>query len=142
MSSKLEFDEINNNKLDNVINDFNSLLLDFAKNLALVSPDSLIASNIRIIEKSISKRENRLKFIEVFIAKILQYKKEIQSGNEDFFLNKCYENDLDGDKNLINKVFEFKYIWSKLNTENKNIVKQYMNLLCELSETYFLEAFN
>ncbi|CAH6421751.1 Hypothetical protein KVN_LOCUS437 [uncultured virus] len=134
--------QMSNTNLDGIVNDFNNLLLTFVKNLSLVCPNSFIATNGKLIERSMLKTENRLKFIEVFIAKILQYKKEIQSGNEEFFLNKSYDDDLDGDKNLVNKVFEFKTIWEKLNNENKQIVKQYMSLLCELSETYFLEAYN
>ena len=60
--------------------------------------------------KALSKEENKRKFIEVFVGKVLQYKDRIDQGEEDFFMNKTYDDDLDNDDDLTGKVFEFKSI--------------------------------
>ena len=47
----------NNINIRQIVNDFNSILMDFAVNIADVCPDSIIGQNIRTIEKALSKEE-------------------------------------------------------------------------------------
>ena len=124
--------------IEQTIIDFNITLLDLGLNLAHVCPNSIIGHNIKDVEKLIKNPKNKIKFIEIFVAKVLRYKSDIDSGNEDFFLHKSYDSDLDKDNSLISKVFEFKNIWVQLKQENKDLVKQYMQILCELAQNYFL----
>ena len=124
--------------IEQIVSDFNCTVQDFATNLAEICPETIIGQNIKHFNKLINLKNNRYKFIEIFISKILQYKDKIDKGDESFFINKQYDTDLDNDKSLINKVFEFQNIWQKLSTKNKEFVIQYMQILCELAQNYFL----
>ena len=123
---------------DDIVTDFNSMLLDLAKNVADICPTSILGANIKDIEKQINKPSNRLKFIDLFCGKVLQYKDKIDSGDETFFLQKNYDDDLKDESALVGKVFEFKTIWIQLSDNNKNVVKQYMKILCALAQQYFM----
>lgn len=133
--------------------DFNTVLLDLAVNVASVCPSSFIGRNIKDIEKTLKKDIYCDKFINVFIGKVLIYKPEIDQGDEKFFLTKIskvknnknsddFHKDLDGDESMLDKVFEFESIWHGLKQENKNLVIQYMQILCELAQNYFLANAN
>ena len=125
---------------NSIIDDFNNLLLDLVRNIADICPSSIIGANVKDIERELKNDANRNKFIDIFVAKVLQYKSEIDNGDENFFLNKTYENEF-GSNGMLSRVFEFKSIWTKLNNTNKALVKQYMQLLCELAQNYFIEVY-
>lgn len=128
-------------ELDQLINDFNETLSDFIDNLAGVCPDNIISDNRNLIKRMLSKPDTKNKVIDAFVAKVLIYKPQIDRGDESFFLNKSYDDDVadvSEGKNLSGKIFEFKNIWKKLSFENKTYVIQYMQLLCELAQNYFL----
>ncbi len=75
------------------------------------------------------------------MGRVLQYKDQIDEGNEEFFLGKSYDDDIDSDNSILSKVFEFKTIWKDLKRENKDLVIQYMQILCQLAQNYFLVAY-
>ncbi len=127
--------------LQQTIIDFNSVLLDLGRNLAEVCPDSIIGKNISYVEEAIENPKNKTKFIEVFVGKVLQYKDQIDEGNEEFFLRKSYNDDMDSSNPMLSKVFEFKTIWKDLKRENKDLVIQYMQILCQLAQNYFLVTY-
>jgi hypothetical protein len=79
-------------------------------------------------------RNNPKKIVDIFVQYILKYKQQIDSGDENFFMSKTYDNEIDDD--MINKVFEFKTLWKQLNDDNKGVVIQYMQCLCQLSLNY------
>lgn len=124
---------------ERIATDFNSVILDFARNLADVCPESLIASNIDYVEKIMRRLrpDDKEKFIGIFVANILQYKDKIFEGEEDFFLKKSFKEDLEGENFLLDNIFEFKGIWHSLKPENKELVRYYMQLLCVLGQDYF-----
>lgn len=124
--------------MEQIVSDFNSLLLDLCNNVADICPDCVIGANIAEIRRQLKKPENMLKFIDIFVGKVLLYKDKIDAGDESFFLNKSYDSDV-GDQSLMSKVFEFKSIWVQLKPENKTLVIQYMQLLCQLAQQYFVE---
>jgi hypothetical protein len=102
------------------------------------NPNSLIGNNIGHIRRELGLEKNKEKFIGLFVMKVLPYKDKIDEGNYNFFMNKSYNDDLDGDNNLMDKVFEMKGIWSQLSKENRDIVILYMQALCGLAEKYFI----
>jgi len=129
------------------VSDFNNILLDFTLNIAHICPNSLIGKNVSFVEKHINqlnnpKSNNYTKLIDLFVEKVLVYKDKIDAGDEDFFLKKEYDNDLNGQSDLIGKVFEFKSIWRTLTQENKDCVIQYMQILCKLAQNYFMKTYN
>jgi len=125
-------------KMNGIVENFNNLALDLLINIADVCPNSIVGTNLSSIKSLFRSKTNKDKIITVFIEKILIYKDKIKNGEEDFFLNKSYDNDLDNDTSLTSKVFEFKNIWTELNPENKQIVISFMSYLCDLAEEYFI----
>ena len=128
----------NSSEINQLIVDFNTVLYDLAISIADVCPNSIIGKNIGDVKKTINNKEYRTKFIEIFVAKVLVYKEKIDAGEESFFLSKSYEKDFEGNESQMHQIFEFKSIWSKLKHDNKELVKQYMQILCELAQNYFL----
>lgn len=121
-----------------LVTDFNNGLLSLASNVAAVCPDSIISANFKDIEKQIKKKENFCKFIDLFCIKVLQYKDQIDSGDESFFMNKDYKSDLHGQQDAtLDHVITLKSVWADLKQENKEIVMLNMQILCELSQQYF-----
>lgn len=121
-----------------LIKDFNDVLLSLAMNVADVCPSSFIGSNIDFINKTITQNNSSNKFIESFCLSVLQYKEQIDSGDEKFFLNKDYKNDLKGYNDILSNVITLKSVWKELKPENKQIVMTSMQILCELSQQYFI----
>ena len=140
MNNLREYDANYNEQTDLhiIINDFNNTLLSLAHNIASVCPNSIIGSNIKDIDKAIKKRDNFTKFIDLFCIKVLQYKKKIDDEEEDFFMDKDYQSDLQGcDESYLGNVISVKSIWKDLTQENKQIVIKFFQILCELSQEYF-----
>ena len=127
-----------NSETISLITDFNNTLVSLASNVAMVCPDSMIATNLAMIKKQIAKKQNFNKFIDVFCIKVLQYKDQIDTGDESFFMNKDYKSDLqDQNIDILDHVITLKSIWTQLKKENKEIVIVNMQILCELAQQYF-----
>lgn len=130
-----------NNNITQIIIDFNNTLLSLAHNIASVCPKSIIGTNVKDIDKSIRNKENFTKFIDLFCIKVLQYKKKIDEGDEEFFMEKDYKSDLsdvsDSNESYLNHVISLKSVWGLLKNENKQIVMMNMKILCELSQQYY-----
>ncbi len=124
-----------------IINDFNSTLQDLVTNLAYICPDSIIAQYESDAIKYINNPKYHNSFIDNFVAHVLQYKTQIMEGNDDFFLGKKYEEYASHDASYMNEIFKFKDIWTKISKNNKEIIIQYMQILCQLAEDYFILRF-
>jgi len=127
--------------MSQTIDIFNNILLDLIRNIAYVCPRSIVGSNIKIIENIINEPSNKNKFIGIFIESVLQYKDQIDNGDEDFFIKKTYNNDLKGNNYMINNIFQFKDIWNFLEQENKNIIIEYMQILCSMAQKHFVKHY-
>lgn len=123
-----------------IVSDFNNVLISLALNVADVCPNSLIGVHIKDIEKTIKRPDNFKKFINLFCTRVLQYKDQIDEGNEDYFLEKDYKGDLKGEESsALTHILSFKSIWKELKPDNKQIVITSMQILCELAQQYFDE---
>ena len=122
-----------------LIQDFNSIFSDFILKLGAIVPNTIIGQNAKTIKSTINnmKPENKAKFIDIFVAKILQYKDKIDAGDESFFLNRDYSGDMDGDNTILNHVLNFKKLWTKLTDTNKQMVIMHMQILCDIAAIYF-----
>ena len=116
------------------ISDFNSLSVDLITQLSMLCPRSIIAINSDIIIKMIKNDPNKL--IDIFTLHILKYKPQIDSGDDNFFINNSFSSEVENNTDMINKIFEFKSIWKQLNQQNRDFVKQYMQYLCQLALAY------
>lgn len=127
-----------NNEIFELINDFNQTLLTLAMNIAESCPNSLVGQNFKDIKKNINDKNNLTKFIDLFTTKVLQYKTQIDSGDESFFMEKDYKSDLkECNDSYLSNVISVKSIWKDLSEDNKHIVITYFQILCALSQGYF-----
>lgn len=95
---------------------------------------------------------NHKKIIHVFMNEILQYEQQINNRDDQFFLNfdfnKKYSNlnneinDIDNNDVSIDNIFQFKDNWRRLSEHNKNVIIDYMILLCKLAKVYKKEFDN
>lgn len=118
-----------------IVKIFNKNLLELVTQLAEIAPKSTIAKNIPNMKFAMSSSPKKI--IEMFVVNVLKYKPQIDEGDEEFFLNKDYEDIAEMDKDNTQRIFEFKDIWKQLTFENKQTVIQYMQCLCALSQEYF-----
>ncbi len=140
--------------MDTKAEEFNNIALDLARNIASLRPYSMLGQNIDRIVKFGKTPAYKYKFIEVFIIKALQYKDQIDAGDDAYFLQKDYTHEVNADLNniqslcqqnnisvdsdtIFQKVFEFKEFWHTLNDSNKNAIKAYMRVLAQLAQDYF-----
>ena len=72
--------------------------------------------------------------IDTFVLKVLQYEEHIMNENDDFFLGYINNNNNSDSDNM--NIFEFKSIWHNLNDQNKDAIKAYMKLLCNIASVY------
>lgn len=129
------------NNSDNAIEEFKNILLDFTDNLVNISDNILLKKYKEDIIKTINLYPKRI--IDTFIIHgYMQdngsYRKEIIEGNENFFLNKSYNEFTNGDSNVISYIFQFKNFWSKLDNDNKFIIKTFLLTLCYYSDKRFV----
>lgn len=119
-----------------LVKNFNKNLLELVTQLAVIVPDSEIAKNVSNMKFAMSSSPKKI--IELFVINVLKYKPQIDEGDENFFLNKDYDDIAQMDKDNTRRIFEFKDIWKKLTPENKQTVIQYMQCLCAHAQTYFM----
>src|SRR5579863_5758208 len=98
-----------------IIDNFNEVLLSLVENVASVCPRSIIATNINHVRKAITNKNSPNKFIELFCLKVLQYRDQIDAGDDNFFMNKDFKDDLsDQSSSLIDIVSSLKCVWTQL----------------------------
>lgn len=122
--------------METIIETFNGVISDFITQLADICPDSTIAANKSTILSIMKMKPSTI--VDIFVLYVLKYKPQIDSGDESFFMNNTFDSELGGDQDKVNKMFEFKNIWNILTEENKEIVKQFMQCLCQLAQEHFL----
>ena len=119
--------------------EFNKTLLDLTEQLALICPNTVVSNNLGNLRMVLNNFPSKV--IELFIIHVLPDKERIDAGDRDYFLNKSYDDALEGDTNATKKFFEFKDIWYKLSDENQNLVVQYMQCLCFYAQEYFMAKY-
>ena len=132
MTDNNRYYEIFNNKISNFIND-----------LIIVFPDD---KDFRLFKNTISlvKLANEKMLLEYFKIGVNEdFKNNIITRNEQFFLDNNYSSVLENDKigNVINKdnindklIEKLKGYWVQLDEDNRKIVWDYFNILLQISE--------
>lgn len=111
-----------NNQVDNMINDFSEIYGD----------NAVLMETIRTIRVLIGtfRRINARKVVENIMEYIYPYKDHIIIGDEEFFLNHNYENEINssgvGDTSLVE---EIKKIYASSSNANKDAIKKYFKVL-------------
>lgn len=114
--------------------EFNQTLYDLASQLVILCPYSFVAKNISVLGILLNTEPSKV--IDLFTLRALKYKNQFDSGNDSFFLNGNFSDDVNGDSSIVGKIFELKESWKNLSDENKKIVRQYIKYLFELSNEY------
>lgn len=126
-----------------LINDFNEIFRDMVNNISVICPTSVLSKNINDINNAFIhlSPKNKTKFIEGFILKVLKYKAFIDDENEEYFFREIEKDEFKNQKDIktheIN-LFELKKLWCKLKQEEKNLIFQYLQSLCAISNDYLL----
>ena len=93
-----------------------------------------LAFKIYRSEFDILARTNSDIIINMFVLYVLKYEEHIINDNDNFFLGYTDFNDVSNDDMM--KIFEFRSIWFKLDEQNKDTVRAYMKLLCNIASVY------
>lgn len=123
--------------IDQTVDDFNTALLDMVQFVAKVCPTTVVGRHISQVETLFADPKNRLKFIDTFVLHVLQYKDQIDRGDEEFFLQHSFDNHTK-DSDDIASIFTFKDTWKGLSKNSKSRLTTYFQILAQLSEDYFM----
>lgn len=120
---------------------FVDILTMLTEELAKITNDHILNQFMDDIKKYI--REGSKSIINSLIKICYElnngeYRKKILIGDDDFFLNNNLDDVSEGDATAINTIFKFKTFWSKLNNENKNIIKSTLVAVISLIDTCYL----
>lgn len=119
---------------------FNNHLVEFIEDLIVIHPEDLDLKTSHTFIKGIIKVNPRM-ICNYFYQNIaIKYKKQLEKGDVDFFINKDYDEDL-GDEWKTNKIHSTIKKWRELlrnsSIENKKKSLKYFQNLSKLSELYF-----
>ncbi len=116
---------------------FNNKMGEFLKDLIIVFPED---KDLKLFKNSFNllKINSTEKPCRLFYSVIQEYKQNIFNKDESFFLEKDYSDmqfNNGGDTNVSNSLIQkLKDNWTCLDKEQKNIVWNYLILLCKLSD--------
>ncbi len=120
---------------------FNMTISNLIDDLIIICGDKF--KNLKIFKEQFKllKKCNPRKIIEQFLINIQPYKEQIKNKNDDFFLKKNYEEEVN--KNVseesyieqsLDQILNLKEIWLTLEEKNKEIIWSYFNVLVKLVE--------
>lgn len=135
----LELNNIKQNS-DIAIEEFKNVLVEFANILVNISDNHLMKRYKTEILSTIEKHPKNIIdtfIIHGYVENNGTYRKEIIEGNEDFFLNKSY-NEYTSDSSIVDNIFQFKSFWKKLDDDNKFTIKTFLLTLCFYSDKRFV----
>lgn len=120
---------------------FNNQVDAFIKDLEITFADRKnVISDIRNFRTAINlmRKINQRKVVENVMYYIYPYKNQIIQGDEDFFFNHGFEDELkdaklDGDNGLM-RAMHFKTLYRDSSSENKEAIKKYFKVLVVLGE--------
>lgn len=133
-----------NNRMKQCINTFNNISLDLSKIMVKLLPDDDDTSKANKLLIELVKLKPA-EPIALFIDKVYsvdEYRTSIKAGNDNFFLEKNHHKVTNGDTDKINKLFKFKKCWSALDDEIKDMIKNMMKVLVNLTAKYIEELDN
>lgn len=116
------------NNMD-IIEVFNSKLLEFVNDLSLVCPRVLSFKPLLTLALNVDKNAG----IIIFDKYATKYEPYIMERNEHFFLNENYITSTSAKHDLI---MEIKGVWATLSEENKETVWKYLHVLLLLYKKY------
>ena len=123
--------------MSNILTAFNEHFIEFINDIQMVFPEDIDILTAKNALLGIRKANPKIivKIWNLFI--VGKYKKEIESGNLDFFLNKDYSTDVADAQNsskIIESIDRLRGPVRNMSTENQEKVMKYIQNLTKLSE--------
>ena len=123
--------------MSNILTAFNDHFMDFINDIQSVFPDDIDILTAKNVLLGIRKANPKMivKIWNTFI--VGKYKKEIELGNLDFFLNKDYANDVAESKHsdkIMESINRLREPIRNMSEENQTKVIRYIQNLTKLSE--------
>lgn len=119
---------------------FNNHMIEFIEDLIVIYPEDLDLKTSHTFITGIIKVNPRMICNYYYQNIAIKYKKQLEKGDVDFFINKDYDEDL-GDEWKTNKIHSTMEKWRELlrnsSIENKKKSIKYFQNLSKLSELYF-----
>ena len=119
---------------------FNNHMIEFIEDLIVIYPEDLDLKTSHTFITGIIKVNPRMICNYYYRNIAIKYKKQLEKGDVDFFINKDYDEDL-GDEWKTNKIHSTMEKWRELlrnsSIENKKKSIKYFQNLSKLSELYF-----
>ena len=129
-------------KTSSFLSAFNTHLLELLEDLKTLYPNDInIKTAIRLV--STLKKANPKMLLKGWKASVNdEYRKQIEEGDFDFFLNKAYDRDIGGDlKQSSSQILEaiklIKLKFRDMNKENRKKTIKYVQNLTKLCDLYF-----
>ena len=123
--------------MSNILTAFNEHFIEFINDIQMVFPEDIDILTAKNALLGIRKANPKMivKIWNLFI--VGKYKKEIESGNLDFFLNKDYSSDIADAQNsskIMESIDRLRGPVRNMSTENQEKVMKYIQNLTKLSE--------
>lgn len=122
-----------------ILSTFNEQFSNFIEDIERVFPDD---NDISVCKNALLliRKTNPKLIITVIKSYFLKYKKEINDGNIEFFVNKDYANDISFDEHtsntILNKIDSLRNPIKLMNSKDQEKVIQYLRNLLKLCEIY------
>lgn len=126
--------------IQEIVTNFNKYSEEFIDEMIKVTNDD-DAKSYRTILINLNKT-NATKCIEQFILYGLPQKEYINASNEEYFLKKNYDDDLENDEYSMMKALKIKDMWKTFEENTKKCIFEYLQVLVYYSEEYFKMKYN
>lgn len=120
--------------MDDIINDFNNVTMQFLTELKKLIPGSMILNNLDLIESITKNKQQKKIIIDGFVIYILKYKEQIDNEDEDFFLTTDYT---EAQGEFVKIINEVKRLWKDISVDNRKNIFGYFKVLVYYAQEYF-----
>lgn len=119
-----------------VLSTFNNHFLEFVNDIQQVFPNDVDISTIHNAFTKMRKANPKL-IMMTFKEHVLEpYRKEIETGDIEFFISKDYRQDVGNNNMILEKIDCLRGPISEMNTEEQQKVVKYLQNLCKLCDLY------
>ena len=125
----------------NIIDNFNMNTLDILDLMLKKYPTIEVQMAEKVVERILSKKDKTI-IMMFFIKNVYgkdEYRENIIAMNDEYFIKQEYKIDAKDKENMINKIFNFKQTWNKMEKNDKKYIKIKMYELVNLCTDFLLE---
>lgn len=126
--------------LSDIIVNFNKYTEEFVTEIVKITNDADVRSYKTILVNL--NKTNATKCIEQFIIYALPEKDKIISSNEDYFLKRNYDQELDNDQDSMMQALKLKDTWKTFDCDTKKCIFEYLQVMVHYSEEYLKCKYN